>query len=545
MCKTTDNCDDLTSNCTNTIGNYTCTCLPGYESVAGTRQCNDVNECTMNPTSCSSYPNTYCTNTRGSYECRCNPGYSLGGDYSQEYGNARANNGSCLATNYSSLCENLCSKPAFCNSATGKCQCPTNDYRLVVDVNDDKLQTCNCPNHPFTFFNGSECVAASNGTSLLLIYRPNTRSRIVQIPLSATTLDEQISNILFNNLNITCNGSCITLYNTSDELTTSDIQIMVALGKNLNVPQKIQLINAILDNGVPLDGHSLSLIQMIIDPRIGPENFTRFLAACEECRYLDTGVCNINKTDCTCFTDYTGYLCRTYSPPSLASSSIERNWTVIVAVVSAIAGFLLIISIAMCLFYAVTKYRRSGSSPSKSQGNVTRQQFTIPRAHMPTMGTGARAFNSWDGFSLDNTYDEQYLDASDTLPSSASTTYNTTYRTNGPRPEADFGIFDDLENRIPFSKGQIPRPQMTDMLGTLNSLPTNDQFDNISAGSIFTDSRDLNEIELVTDMVDDMTKDDDLDDEFVEALNPNVAIPRLNIEPQGRSNGWFSFFRNS
>lgn len=45
---------------------------------------------------------------------------------------------------------------------------------------------------------------------------------------------------------------------------------MVALGKNFNVPQKIQLINAILDNGVPLDGYSLSLIQMIIDPRIGP-----------------------------------------------------------------------------------------------------------------------------------------------------------------------------------------------------------------------------------------------------------------------------------
>lgn len=197
----------------------------------------------------------------------------------------------------------------------------------------------------------------------------------------------------------------------------------------------------------------------------------------------------------------------------------------------------------MCLFYIITKCRQasSSSSLSKSQSKVTRQQFTIPRAHMPSMGTGARAFGSWDGFSLDNTYDEQYLDASDTLPSSTSTTYNTTYRTNGPRTEADFGIFDDLENRIPMSKGQIPRPQMADMLGTLNSIPTNDQFDNISGvSSMFTDSRDLNEIELVTDMLDDMTKDDDLNDEFVEALNPNITIPRLNIEPQGRSNGWFS-----
>jgi hypothetical protein len=192
----------------------------------------------------------------------------------------------------------------------------------------------------------------------------------------------------------------------------------------------------------------------------------------------------------------------------------------------------------MCIFYCISKRRQSSTI---TKPIINRQQFTIPRAHVPTMGTGTRGLNSWDGFSLDNTLDEQYVDASDSFPSSSTTTYNTTYRTNGNRPEADFGIFDELENRIPLSRGHIPRPQMFDMLGTLNSLPTHDQFDDHSVvTSTFSDSRDLDDIELVTDMLDAMTKDDDIEDEFVEALNPNLAIPRLNLEPEAKSSGWFS-----
>jgi hypothetical protein len=154
------------------------------------------------------------------------------------------------------------------------------------------------------------------------------------------------------------------------------------------------------------------------------------------------------------------------------------------------------------------------------------------------MGTVSR---EWDGFSLDNTYDEQFVDASDSFPSSSSTSYNTTYQASGKRLEADFGIFDELENRTPMSKSHIPRPQMKDMLGTLNSFPALDQFDEPSGEtSIFSDSRDLDEIELVTDMLDDMTKDDDIEDEFVEALNPNLAIPRLSLAPETQSSSWFS-----
>jgi hypothetical protein len=260
---------------------------------------------------------------------------------------------------------------------------------------------------------------------------------------------------------------------------------------------------------------------------------------------LDRGVCNGAETGCICFTNYTGNLCHDFSPsPSNnlgQSNAQEANWTVIVAVVSAVAGLLLIISLVMCVFYCLTK-RRQSATITKTTGN--RQQFTIPRAHVPTMGAVSRSLNTWDGFSLDNTYDEQFVDASESFPSTSSTTYNTTYHTNGNPLEADFGIFDELENRIPISRGHIPRPQMFGMLGTLNSLPPHEQFDDPSITSTFSEPHDIDEIELVTDMLDDMTKDDDIEDEFVEALNPNLSIPRLALQPEMKSSGWFSVSLN-
>ena len=262
--------------------------------------------------------------------------------------------------------------------------------------------------------------------------------------------------------------------------------------------------------------------------------------ACQECVYTRRGACNADNTSCYCNTNYTGPLCHELNTPSLGSSaSQEANWTIIVAVVSAVAGLLFIISIVMCVFYCVSKRREAFP---KARPPMNRQQFTIPRAHLPTMGTVSRELNSWDGgFSLDNTYDEQFVDASDSFPSSSNTSYNTTYRASGKRPEADFGIFDELENRTPMSKGHIPRPQMKDMLGTLNSFPAFDQSDDpLGETSSYSDTRELDDIELVTDMLEDMTKDDDIEDEFVEALNPNLAIPRSTLNPETQSSSWFS-----
>ncbi|XP_072458159.1 adhesion G protein-coupled receptor E1 isoform X5 [Notamacropus eugenii] len=71
------------TNCTNTVGGYTCNCLPGFSSphgnywnpdITGPSQCTDVDECSQSSNPCG--PNTNCTNTFGGHTCNCLPGFS-------------------------------------------------------------------------------------------------------------------------------------------------------------------------------------------------------------------------------------------------------------------------------------------------------------------------------------------------------------------------------------------------------------------------------------------------------------------------------------
>ncbi|CAF4415936.1 unnamed protein product, partial [Rotaria sp. Silwood2] len=535
-----DLCIPDVSSCVNSIGSYWCNCSNGYESMNGS--CVDINECNMSEKNCSGYKNTYCTNIQGSYECRCSFNYSLGGDSNQQYGNARNSTSLCLPTNYSIFCANQCWPPATCSSRTGRCECPSSNYNLVDYALIPTLQTCQCIGHPYTYYDGSGCINATGLTWLIMNFVSVSTSRTVLLtPPDTSRITNRISAALFN-MSISCNGSCINVYDTQNVLP-KQLQLMVTLNIPLNVTQRIIFLNKLLnDISIFNDSYTLTLIQMSLNPLSNElRNFTAnsSIPPCEECSILGTGACFGNNSTCACIKPYEGYLCRDTATSSVAPvQTSDRNWTIIIAVVSAVAGLLLIVSIVMCVFFIIKQRQTPVPSAKLPQ---TRPKFTIPRAHIPTNVT-----SNPEIFSLDNTNDESYVDTSDSLPSSSNTTYNTTYRPNGTRPEADFGIFDELENRIPLSKGQIPRPQMRDMIGTLNSLPGHERFDGPSgAASTFSDSRDLDDIEFVTDMVDDMTKDDDMEDEFVEALNPNLAMPRSALQPEMKSSGWFSFFRNS
>lgn len=127
-----------------------------------------------------------------------------------------------------------------------------------------------------------------------------------------------------------------------------------------------------------------------------------------------------------------------------------------------------------------------------------------------------------NGFSLP-TSDEWYNEGSDSNPSNSTTIYNPTYRTTDLLDETNFGFFDDLERYGPIGRQPIPPTEM----------------------NVFSNSNDEGEIEFVTDMVEEMTKDDDLPDDFIEALNFNLVIPRANIPLHQESSGWFSDNRES
>lgn len=78
-----------TSICTNTIGDYICTCYSGYEgdgfnctgkttllSLQLALNCIiDINECDTGTDHCSGNGSSICTNTIGSYYCNCSHGY--------------------------------------------------------------------------------------------------------------------------------------------------------------------------------------------------------------------------------------------------------------------------------------------------------------------------------------------------------------------------------------------------------------------------------------------------------------------------------------
>ncbi|XP_060227329.1 adhesion G protein-coupled receptor E1 isoform X5 [Meriones unguiculatus] len=95
ICEDVDECNDMcpsNSSCTNTLGSYFCTCHPGFASSNGQLNfsdpevaCEDVDECVQDPLPCGR--NSVCTNVPGSYICGCLPGFQLDPEGSQTHGN--------------------------------------------------------------------------------------------------------------------------------------------------------------------------------------------------------------------------------------------------------------------------------------------------------------------------------------------------------------------------------------------------------------------------------------------------------------------------
>jgi len=539
-------CDPDSSTCNNTFGSYVCICKSGYTS-SGNKSCSDINECLTN-SSCANYMNTYCVNLPGSYECRCSAGFSVGGDYIQAFGNIRNTNNSCLRTNFSSLCAGQCASPFICSADNGKCVCPPS---TTFYNSSNTNETCRCLDHPLSSLVNGNCVSNINttveNTWFILNMQSDTRV-FLNLLNGSDELRARISNRLAL-LNIYCDGSCLALYETEPP-TNSKVKIMVILNIKTNVTQRIQIAQMLLNGSLRYNNLPLRSMDIVLNPSANISSMVNFLVPprnCIECEVLQTGSCSLILTQdiCYCAPGYTGDYCRSYSTTTVQplQSTTNTIFTVIIAIVSSAAGLLGLITLGLVCSYCISRRRRLKTKAA--QELAKNRPFVLPRIHPPALGTVGRMISDPDDFSSigDPEYNVDETNTQVSREPSLSTTYNATYRTDTTqRAPTDFlPFFEDLERRTGINSGNMPAKLTADMLGTLNSLPA----DLAQQPNTFGDSRDLDEIELVTDMLDDMTKDDEIDDDFIEALNPNLAIPRATSQDEeDSSSGWFTRFTN-
>ncbi|PIN88281.1 hypothetical protein AB205_0050770, partial [Aquarana catesbeiana] len=171
----TSKCDQY-ANCTNTIGNYNCTCREGFNGTGFT--CNDINECQGN-NSCSS--NATCTNTPGSYSCSCKNGFTGNGSTCNDIdecqdSNSCSPNGICTNTPGSFSCS---CKDGFTGNGAVCCSACEPNYCSNGGTCTRSLSSCNpvcqCPDA----YTGEKCTVSKDTYPAQL--NPGTKKRSVYV----------------------------------------------------------------------------------------------------------------------------------------------------------------------------------------------------------------------------------------------------------------------------------------------------------------------------------------------------------------------------
>ncbi|XP_039370904.1 adhesion G protein-coupled receptor E5 isoform X8 [Mauremys reevesii] len=150
----TETCDDINeclgpspadcgpqANCTNVPGNYSCTCINGYEPSSGKAKfinasensCQDIDECQRNTTICEPHGN--CINTPGTYMCKCREGFAKSQKDAAKI---------CTDINECNETPDICGPNATCINTIGSywCECragyvPSNrNTTLCQDISD-------------------------------------------------------------------------------------------------------------------------------------------------------------------------------------------------------------------------------------------------------------------------------------------------------------------------------------------------------------------------------------------------------------------------
>eukprot|EP00117_Sycon_ciliatum_P039829 scpid25623/ scgid29368/ Fibrillin-1 len=133
-------CDPLLDRCKNSIGSFTCLCRQGYLYNYTAYGCQDEDECSLGTHTCG--VGQSCTNTHGSHNCACLSGYAP----------AALPTSGCADIDECSLGTHQCRSHLVCTNSPGSylCLCPpgsmasAHDASQCEDVNECITNTHNC-----------------------------------------------------------------------------------------------------------------------------------------------------------------------------------------------------------------------------------------------------------------------------------------------------------------------------------------------------------------------------------------------------------------
>ncbi|XP_034648726.1 adhesion G protein-coupled receptor E5 [Trachemys scripta elegans] len=130
------------ANCTNLPGNYSCSCIDGYEPSSGKANflnasentCQDIDECQRNATICEPHGN--CINMPGSYMCKCSWGFGKSHKDTSKI---------CTDTDECKKTPDICSPNATCVNTHGSYWCECRAGYVSSNRNTTLCQELTCP----------------------------------------------------------------------------------------------------------------------------------------------------------------------------------------------------------------------------------------------------------------------------------------------------------------------------------------------------------------------------------------------------------------
>ncbi|CAF3505225.1 unnamed protein product [Rotaria sordida] len=359
---------------------------------------------------------------------------------------------------------------------------------------------------------------------------PNNTMFIMKI--NCTNANNTLFDIL-TRINATLSHYTYSVSPNYNELECNDSTADVTL--NFNIPDNITISNDLYEL---LDNIALSIPVPLValnpcgnNETVPVINVTScfLINLCHLCGIPPRGVClpENGLSKCECFVNendtsrpYIGDRC--LPPPDLITTttttppSSPSRWTpIIIGIVTGLASLFLATT---CCLWALAAWRRRRHH--KDDLRIFRL-WHLPRAKVPTSAT------------QNNVQNPLY---NNTTPTDASSS-NPSESDDNQSNITDSTFFKELDQKMGENlRATIARPNTNAILSslppdTISTISSNDPIDELDA---IIDNDDLNL--TFHDSLDDLYEDN----EILEAVNPNVKLPRPNID--SKPSGFFSFF---